>query len=122
MHIDCLRSRSEPAYRELSTLHEASLKREVKRLLTELSEARAQLGDMAAERQQLRELLANSRTASSQLQGKLRERISDSEGLRKQIDSIHASICWRVTSPIRWFHKQVRARNTLLKRCSWKNT
>jgi hypothetical protein len=37
---------SEPAYPELSTLHEESLKREVKRLLTELSEARAQLGDM----------------------------------------------------------------------------
>jgi hypothetical protein len=90
---------SEPPYPELSMLYEVSLKREVKRLLE-------QQDAMAAERRQLQELL----------EAELRERISDCERLRQQIDSIHASICWRVTSPIRWFHKLVTlARSTLSK-------
>jgi hypothetical protein len=41
------------------------------------------------------------------LQAELSERVNEGERLRQQIDSIHASICWRITSPIRWFYKQV---------------
>jgi hypothetical protein len=41
------------------------------------------------------------------LQAELSERVNEGERLRQQIDSIRASICWRITSPIRWFHKQV---------------
>jgi hypothetical protein len=41
------------------------------------------------------------------LQAEQSERINDGERLRRQIDSIHRSICWRITWPIRWIHKQV---------------
>jgi septal ring factor EnvC (AmiA/AmiB activator) len=43
----------------------------------------------------------------SKLQAELSERIHDGDRLRHQIDSIHASICWRLTWPIRWLHKLV---------------
>jgi hypothetical protein len=156
---------SEPTYPKLSTLYEAALKREVKRLLTELSVAGTQLETatgqrdaMVAECQQVQKLLANSNNANvklnvlcEQLNQQLRERetkisqlhmdvtklhtevagraeaiqisrlqadlakvhtalterTSETEQLRGQIDSIHTSICWRVTWPIRWFHKLV---------------
>jgi predicted O-methyltransferase YrrM len=50
------------------------------------------------------------------LQAELSERISESERLRRQIDSIQASTCWRITWPIRWLHREFnRARNVLLK-------
>jgi chromosome segregation ATPase len=97
-----------------------------------------------AERQQLQQLLASCRAASSEtsarserlnqelqeratqisqlqadlteLQAQLSERTNEREQLRRQIDSIHGSICWRLTSPIRWLHKQVnRARSALSK-------
>jgi hypothetical protein len=139
----------EPTYPKISTLYEASLKREVKRLLAELSVARTQLAKvteqldaMAAGRQQLQELLANSRAASfercerldqelreratqisqlqvnlKKMQGELFEKAKDSKQLRQQIDSIHTSICWRVTWPIRWFHKQVAWARRRVPRC-----
>jgi SAM-dependent methyltransferase len=43
----------------------------------------------------------------TKLQAEQSERINDGERLRRQIDSIHRSICWRITWPIRWIHKQV---------------
>jgi len=50
------------------------------------------------------------------LQGELSERINDGDRLRQQIDSLHGSICWRLTWPIRWLHKQAnRARSALSK-------
>jgi hypothetical protein len=50
------------------------------------------------------------------LEGQLSKEAKNSEQLRQQIDSIHSSICWRVTWPIRWFHKLlIRARDTLPK-------
>lgn len=56
-------------------------------------------------------LLADSRTAG--IEAELRSEAALIE-LRRQIDSIRASICWRVTSPIRWIHSSVIwARNAL---------
>jgi hypothetical protein len=46
---------------------------------------------------------ANARTA--QLSAEVVEEAQNFEQLRHQIDSIRASICWRLTWPIRWFHK-----------------
>jgi hypothetical protein len=48
------------------------------------------------------------------LQAELHERVNEGERLRQQINSIRASICWRITWPIRWFHNQVTwTRSTL---------
>jgi FkbM family methyltransferase len=97
-----------------------------------------------AERQKLQELLANSRTAnaeasarcewlnlelqeratqisqlqadSAKLRAELAERTSDNEHVRRQIDSIHSSICWRITWPIRWLHMQANRSRRLLSR------
>jgi hypothetical protein len=80
--------------------------------------------------QQLQELLANSRTVTSQinarseelsqelqvrqtqisqlqvdmrkLQGELFDRINEGNRLRQQIYSLQASICWRLTWPMHW--------------------
>jgi hypothetical protein len=50
------------------------------------------------------------------LQAELSERANEGGRLRQEIDSMRASVCWRVTWPIRWFHKQVNsARSTLSK-------
>jgi hypothetical protein len=49
----------------------------------------------------------------SLLQAELSERIVASELLTRRIDSIRASICWRLTWPIRWLDAQVNwARST----------
>jgi hypothetical protein len=41
----------------------------------------------------------------SKLQAALTERNRNCDQLKQQIDSINASICWRITWPIRWLHK-----------------
>jgi hypothetical protein len=41
----------------------------------------------------------------NKLLAQLSERIYEGDQLRRQIDSIHGSICWRLTWPIRWLHK-----------------
>jgi hypothetical protein len=52
----------------------------------------------------------------TKLQAGLSKRIIDGERLREQIDSIHGSVCWRLTWPIRWLHKLAnRVRNGLSK-------
>jgi hypothetical protein len=43
-----------------------------------------------------------------QLQSLLNERDSDGVQLRKQIDSLQRSACWRLTWPIRWLHEKAR--------------
>jgi hypothetical protein len=98
---------SEAAYPALSSLHRASLKREVKRLSDELATARTQLQMLAKEQEQLTNELSQLRVESDKLRAELSERTNDGEQLRQRIDAIHASICWRLTSPIRWFHKQI---------------
>jgi hypothetical protein len=61
---------------------------------------------------QISELQANL----TKLRAELSEQINDAKQLRRQIDSIHASICWHLTWPIRWLHKQAeRVRNGLSK-------
>ncbi len=44
----------------------------------------------------------------SRLQSLLNERDSDGVQLRKQIDSLQRSACWRLTWPIRWLHEKAR--------------
>jgi hypothetical protein len=46
---------------------------------------------------------ANARTA--RLSAEVVEEAQNFEQLKHQIDSIQASVCWRLTWPIRWFHK-----------------
>jgi hypothetical protein len=45
-----------------------------------------------------------------QLRAELSERITEREELKGRINSIQGSICWRLTGPIRWLHKQVQFR------------
>ena len=42
----------------------------------------------------------------NELQGRVTQISDDRERLSRQIDSIHGSICWRLTWPIRWLHRQ----------------
>jgi hypothetical protein len=50
----------------------------------------------------------------AKLQAEQSERINEREQLIRQIDSIHGSICWRITWPIRWIHRlATRVRSTL---------
>jgi len=44
--------------------------------------------------------------AQAELQTRISERINEADQLRQQIESIHGSICWRLTWPIRWLHRQ----------------
>jgi hypothetical protein len=45
----------------------------------------------------------------AKLQSELSVRTSENEWLRRQIDSLQASVCWRLTWPIRWLHNQANA-------------
>jgi hypothetical protein len=42
-----------------------------------------------------------------QLRSELSEQVDNSIQLRLQIDSIHQSVCWRLTAPLRWLHRIV---------------
>jgi FkbM family methyltransferase len=54
--------------------------------------------------------------AQAELQTRISERINEADQLRQQIESIHGSICWRLTWPIRWLHRQAtRLRGALSK-------
>jgi hypothetical protein len=77
---------------QLQTADDAS-RSEIARLNQELRERGSQIWELQAD---LRKLQAN-----------LSERIQDGDRLKHQIDSIQASICWRLTWPIRWLHKLV---------------
>jgi hypothetical protein len=76
-----------------------------RQIFDEIRSAMADLDYLSAPLQaREEELLANSRTACSE--ANLR-----SEQFQAEVDSIRGSICWRMTSPIRWLHKQAdRAR------------
>jgi hypothetical protein len=78
--------------RELETV-ETALRDAIARLSSEAEESEAQILQMQG--------------ALSKLQAELTERSNEAERLRRQVDSIQASICWRLTWPIRWLHGQV---------------
>jgi hypothetical protein len=42
-----------------------------------------------------------------QLRAELFEQVGQVEQLKGRVNSIHGSICWRLTWPIRWLHKQI---------------
>jgi hypothetical protein len=127
-----LREIPEMAYPDLSTLHRVSLKREVKRFSADLAAAQSKLQTIAGERDKavLEMKAALSERASkcdqryqelqeraseiSQLKAAVSERNKDNEGLQRQTDSIHGSISWRLTWPIRWFHKQITSARKVL--------
>ena len=77
------------------------------RLNLELQELKAQnagLGAALSERESARDRLVE------QLRAELSERISEREELKGRLYSIQGSICWRLTGPIRWLHKQLQFR------------
>jgi hypothetical protein len=97
----------------------------------------ARFAQVETERKQLEELLLSSRIAYaeadvrsrqlnnelqdrairiaelekdlSKIEAELSERIKESQQLRGQLNSVQTSICWRLTWPIRWLHKALRA-------------
>jgi hypothetical protein len=42
-----------------------------------------------------------------QLRSELSDRVSEEVQLRRQIESMNSSTCWRLTWPIRWLHRQI---------------
>jgi hypothetical protein len=64
----------------------------IARLSSEVEESKAQISLLQGE--------------LSKLQTVLTERSNEAERLRRQVDSIQASICWRLTWPVRWLHGQ----------------
>jgi hypothetical protein len=49
--------------------------------------------------------LAEANACIAQLSAEVVEEAQNFEQLKRQINSIQASVCWRLTWPIRWFHK-----------------
>ena len=59
---------------------------------------------------------AQAFAAQAELLARISERTNKADQLRQQIESIHRSICWRLTWPIRWLHRQAtRLRGALSK-------
>jgi hypothetical protein len=77
--------------RELETV-ETAHREAIARLSSEAEESEAQISQLQGD--------------LSKRQAELNERSNEAERLRRQVDSIHASICWRLTWPIRWLHGQ----------------
>jgi len=62
------------------------------------------------------EALRGREAQTRHLQIELSERIKERDQMRQQLDSIQASVCWRVTWPLRWLHKlATHVRNALSK-------
>jgi hypothetical protein len=77
--------------RELETVETAHCDA-IARLSSEVEESKAQISLLQGE--------------LSKLQTVLTERSNEAERLRRHVDSIQASICWRLTWPVRWLHGQ----------------
>jgi hypothetical protein len=60
--------------------------------------------------------LSQVEASLNQLQAELSDRMADIELLRQKIASIHSSICWRLTRPIRWCHAQFNRVHSALSR------
>jgi predicted O-methyltransferase YrrM/glycosyltransferase involved in cell wall biosynthesis len=70
-----------------------------------LAEASARIA-ATEETSQQRQAAENAyRDEIARLSAEVAQGARNCEQLRHQIDSIHASVCWRFTWPIRWFHK-----------------
>jgi hypothetical protein len=66
---------------------------------------RDEIAQLKQKIQELESRFSQSQTQLGKLQAALIERNRDCERLKQQIDSTHASMCWRLTWPIRWLHK-----------------
>jgi hypothetical protein len=70
-----------------------------------LAEANARIAG-TVETSQQRQAAENAyRDEIARLSAEAAQEVRNCEQLRHQIDSIHASVCWRFTWPILWFHK-----------------
>jgi hypothetical protein len=73
-----------------------------------------ELQELKAQNAGLRAALSDRESACNRLERQLRaelsERIAERAELKGRINSIQGSICWRLTGPIRWLHKQVQFR------------
>jgi Glycosyl transferase family 2 len=88
----------------------------VSSLSIELEVRASHLERLKQELEECARQIAQLRAHSNKLQTELSERTSEIERLTRQIDSMLGSICWRLTLPIRWLHKQAnRARSELFK-------
>jgi hypothetical protein len=88
---------------------------ELRRYATQISELEAALSGRATICEQLTKELSVRATRLSEpevnltkLQAELSERTTENVLLKGKIDSIHSSICWRLTWPIRWLHTQIK--------------
>jgi hypothetical protein len=98
----------EAVHEDLSILHEVALKREVKQLSAQLqaiAKNQAKEPPPPKEFQESTAQISQLQLEVTRLQAELSERTNDGERLRQKIDSIHASICWRLTWPIRWVQR-----------------
>jgi len=78
----------------------------VKELETAEAAHRDAIARLSGEAEERGTQISELQTDLTKLRADLSERINDAEQLRRQVDSIHASICWHLTWPIRWLHKQ----------------
>jgi hypothetical protein len=76
---------------------------EAPELAVPIRETYSHLGGCLSQREQLTQL----QVELTKLKAELSERMNEGEQLLRQIKSIHASRCWRLTWPIRWLHKQI---------------
>jgi hypothetical protein len=71
------------------------------------------LEEIATQIAPLREYLAERESSCDQLvqqaQSDLLEQVEQAEQLKGRINSIHSSVCWRLTWPIRWVHGFITA-------------
>ena len=98
---------AEETLRQLQAADNAS-RDEIARLIQELNARGTQVSQLQAELSGRTQELNARETQVSRLQLELSERAHDGDRLRDQIDSIHASFCWRLTWPIRWLHQLVK--------------
>jgi hypothetical protein len=93
-----------------------SYRDQVARLSVELELRRSNCECLNRKLEERATQISRLRADSNRLQAELSERINESDRLRQRIDSIHGSICWRLTLPIRWLHEQAnRAKSVLSK-------
>jgi hypothetical protein len=104
-----------PEIQEAHEAQEGQLGEELIRCAPLISELEAALAGRATICEQLtKELSARATRLSglevnlTNLQAELSERTTETVLLKGKIDSIHSSICWRLTWSIRWLHTQIK--------------
>jgi hypothetical protein len=98
------------AERESTDVRLEQLAAQIAQLRGALPERESTGEERATRISQLQEALCETQSQGErlvqQLRAQLTEQVNQSTQLKGQIDSIRASICWRLTWPIRWLHRQ----------------